>query len=90
MCRKYEHMPYFSVIKQTVFFGNIFSDDERSFILENLEQITYSADSIVFSQGEIPSFLYIIIDGTVELIQSDVQGKYNSLQKMSVWVVAFL
>lgn len=83
-------MPFFSVLKQTVFFGNIFSDDERSFILDNLEQITYSADSIVFSQGEIPSFLYIIIDGTVELIQSDVQGKYNSLQKMSELVVAFL
>ena len=47
-----------------------------------MEEITYPKDSILFSQGELPRYLYFIVEGTVELIQSDVRGNSNSLQKM--------
>ncbi|KAK8831194.1 hypothetical protein WA577_003365 [Blastocystis sp. JDR] len=79
---KYSSLPFFSVLKQTHLFGAIFTEEERKYIINNLEEITYPKDSILFSQGELPRYLYFIVEGTVELIQSDVRGNSNSLQKM--------
>lgn len=70
------------MLKQTNLFGSIFTEQERNFMLNNLEEITYQKDSILFSQGELPRYLFIIVEGTVEFIQTDVRGNSNSLQKL--------
>ena len=76
--KKYEHLPYFHVLLQTVFFDSIFSSDERNVIMSHMDQV----DSILFSQGDLPEFLYIIVDGTVEFIQSDMKGNSTVLQRL--------
>ena len=80
--KKYEHLSYFPVLKQTIFFDTIFSSDERDAIMQNIVQVDYPKDAILFSQGELPSYLYIIVDGTVEYIQTDVKGNSNTLQRL--------
>ncbi len=75
-------MPYFPVLKQTIFFDTIFSSDERDSIMQNFVQVNYPKDAILFSQGELPGYLYIVVDGTVEYIQTDVKGNSNTLQRL--------
>lgn len=87
---RYEGVEHFSVLKQTVFFGPIFSDEERDYILSNMEQVSYPPDSLLFSQGDLPSYLYVIVEGTAELIQTDVKGQSNSMQKMYSFTSPFI
>lgn len=49
-----------------------------------MEQVQYPPDSLLFSQGDVPSYLFIIVEGTAEVIQTDVKGKSNSLQKLFI------
>lgn len=79
---KYVEIEHFSVLKQTVFFGSIFSDDERDLLLSNMMQVSYPPDSLLFSQGDLPQYLYIVVNGTAELVQTDVKGCPNTLQKL--------
>ena len=69
-------------MKQTVLFGPIFSDEERDFILSNMSQVHYPPDSLLFSQVDLTSYLFVIVEGTVELIQTDVKGTSSSMQKL--------
>ena len=55
---------------------------QRDEIMERLEIVDYPKDAILFSQGQLPEYLYIIVEGTVEFIQSDVKENSNSLQRL--------
>ena len=50
--------------------------------MQNFVQVNYPKDAILFSQGELPGYLYIVVDGTVEYIQTDVKGNSNTLQRL--------
>ena len=47
-----------------------------------MSQVHYPPDSLLFSQGDLPSYLFVIVEGTVELIQTDVKGTSSSMQKL--------
>lgn len=47
-----------------------------------MEQVSYPPDFLLFSQGDLPAYIYILVKGTAELIQTDVKGVSNTLQKM--------
>ena len=69
-------------MKQTIVFGTFFTDKERDYILSNMEQVSYPPDSLLFSQGDLPAYVYVLVKGTAELIQSNVKGVSNTLQKL--------
>ena len=57
---------------------------QRDEIMERLEIVDYPKDAILFSQGQLPEYLYILVEGTVEFIQSNVKEESNSLQRLYV------
>lgn len=80
--RKYAHFPYFHVLNRTIFFDTIFSTGQRDQIMKELERADYPKDSILFSQGQLPEYLFILVEGTVEFIQTDMKDNSNSLQRL--------
>lgn len=63
-------------LKKSILFENI-SDDELTNIIEQSHSkiITIKKNEYLFYQGEIPKYLYLLIDGTVQIEKVDTNGK---------------
>lgn len=65
-------------MEPTSFFSGI-SSDERAAILSRLTPRRFPADSILLAEGDGPSLMYAILDGSAEILIRDRSGKLHRI-----------
>lgn len=58
-----------SLLKETILFQNV-SDDKISKILNICKQVTFPKDTVIMKEGDFGDTMYIILDGTVEVLKT--------------------
>ena len=60
-------------------FISYFDQDQADLLCQVAELESFSQEKVVFEEGEIPDFLYLVLDGKVEFSKRTISGKYQTV-----------
>ena len=67
--------------QQSSFFDGL-SDEDLRWILDHLDHRSFAAGDTMLAEGDAPSEIYVVDEGTVEVVMTDARGREHMLNRV--------